>query len=90
VTWPFRTDFYASKEHAYNIGCMFRGPDHALQENWKSLPVGYHGRGLHSFTLQLNVSAFYGIGDAFMGYLGGVYEVPGGVRWCVRVINGSS
>ena len=44
MTWPFYADFYASKEHAYNIGCMFRGPDNALQQNWKSLPVGYHGR----------------------------------------------
>jgi len=38
------TDFYASKEHAFNIGCLFRGKDNALQPNWKRLPVGYHGR----------------------------------------------
>ena len=30
------------------------------------------GRGLHSSTSQLNVSAFCGIGGAFGGYLGGV------------------
>jgi len=48
------------------------------------------GGGLHSFTLQLNASPFYGIGGAFWGYLGGVYEVSGGFRGCVRVINGSS
>lgn len=24
------TDFYSSKNHAYNIGVMFRGPDNAL------------------------------------------------------------
>ena len=38
------TDFYSSKNHAYNIGVMFRGPDNALQPNWLHLPVGYHGR----------------------------------------------
>eukprot|EP00461_Guttulinopsis_vulgaris_P001235 UN01235 len=38
------TDFYASKNHAYNVGVMFRGPDNALQPNWTWLPVGYHGR----------------------------------------------
>ena len=24
------TDFYSSKNHAYNVGVMFRGPDNAL------------------------------------------------------------
>lgn len=38
------TDFYSSKNHAFNIGCMVRGPDNALQPNWFHLPVGYHGR----------------------------------------------
>ena len=38
------TDFYSSKNHAYNIGVMFRGPDNALQPNWLHVPVGYHGR----------------------------------------------
>ncbi|MDG1379246.1 MAG: fumarylacetoacetase [Flavobacteriaceae bacterium] len=38
------TDFYASKEHATNIGTMFRGKDNALMPNWLHLPVGYHGR----------------------------------------------
>ena len=38
------TDFYSSKEHATNVGIMFRGPDNALQPNWLHLPVGYHGR----------------------------------------------
>lgn len=28
------TDFYSSKNHAYNVGCMFRGPDNALMPNW--------------------------------------------------------
>ena len=38
------TDFYSSREHATNVGTMFRGPDNALQPNWLHLPVGYHGR----------------------------------------------
>jgi fumarylacetoacetase len=38
------TDFYSSREHATNVGVMFRGPDAALQPNWLHLPVGYHGR----------------------------------------------
>jgi fumarylacetoacetase len=48
------TDFYASKEHATNVGIMFRGKENALMPNWyavtliddirTSLPVGYHGR----------------------------------------------
>lgn len=38
------TDFYSSREHATNIGVMFRGKDNALQPNWLHLPVGYHGR----------------------------------------------
>ncbi|KAK3598007.1 hypothetical protein CHS0354_042361 [Potamilus streckersoni] len=38
------TDFYSSKNHAYNVGCMFRGKENALMPNWTYLPVGYHGR----------------------------------------------
>ena len=38
------TDFYASREHATNVGIMFRGKDNALMPNWLHLPVGYHGR----------------------------------------------
>lgn len=38
------TDFYSSKEHAYNVGCMFRDPKNALMQNWTELPVGYNGR----------------------------------------------
>lgn len=38
------TDFYASKEHASNVGEMFRGKENALMPNWLHLPVGYHGR----------------------------------------------
>lgn len=38
------TDFYASKDHATNVGIMFRGKENALMPNWIHLPVGYHGR----------------------------------------------
>ena len=38
------TDFYASKEHATNVGAMFRDPDNALLPNWLHMPIGYNGR----------------------------------------------
>ena len=38
------TDFYSSKEHATNVGTMFRDPNNALLPNWLHVPVGYHGR----------------------------------------------
>ena len=38
------TDFYSSKNHAYNVGCIIRGPNNAIQPNWLHLPVAYHGR----------------------------------------------
>jgi fumarylacetoacetase len=48
VTMPLRiqnyTDFYSSKEHATNVGSMFRDPANALLPNWKHIPIGYHGR----------------------------------------------
>jgi fumarylacetoacetase len=37
-------DFYASIEHASNLGRMFRPDSDPLMPNWKHLPVGYHGR----------------------------------------------
>lgn len=38
------TDFYSSKDHATNVGIMFRGKENALMPNWLHLPVAYHGR----------------------------------------------
>ncbi|HYI26361.1 MAG TPA: fumarylacetoacetase [Bradyrhizobium sp.] len=38
------TDFYSSKEHATNVGVMFRGKDNALQPNWLHMPIAYNGR----------------------------------------------
>jgi fumarylacetoacetase len=37
------TDFYASIDHATNVGGMFR-PDNPLLPNYKWVPIGYHGR----------------------------------------------
>ena len=47
---------------------------------------GAEGQGVHSFTLQLNVSASCGIGGAFRGCLGGVQGVSGVVRACVGCV----
>ncbi len=38
------TDFYAGKNHAMNVGTMFRGPENALPPNWLHIPIGYNGR----------------------------------------------
>ncbi len=37
------SDFYASIDHATNVGRMFR-PDAPLLPNYKYIPIGYHGR----------------------------------------------
>ncbi|OJF14463.1 fumarylacetoacetase [Couchioplanes caeruleus subsp. caeruleus] len=37
-------DFYASEQHATNLGRMFRPGQDPLTPNWKHLPIGYHGR----------------------------------------------
>lgn len=45
---PFRvtefTDFYASRNHAFNVGTLFRGPENALPAQWTHMPIGYNGR----------------------------------------------
>ncbi len=38
------TDFYSSREHATNVGTMFRDPKNALMPNWLHIPIGYNGR----------------------------------------------
>ena len=38
------TDFYSSRQHATNVGTMFRGADNALPPNWLYIPIGYNGR----------------------------------------------
>jgi fumarylacetoacetase len=44
VAIPGYTDFYSSKEHATNVGSMFRDPQHALLPNWLYVPIAYNGR----------------------------------------------
>ena len=41
---PSYTDFYSSKEHATNVGSLFRDPQHALLPNWLYVPIAYNGR----------------------------------------------
>ncbi len=43
VTVGDYTDFYSSREHATNVGAMFR-PDQPLMPNWLHMPIAYHGR----------------------------------------------
>jgi fumarylacetoacetase len=38
------TDFYSSKEHASNVGTMFRDKTNPLLPNWLHIPIGYNGR----------------------------------------------
>lgn len=38
------TDFYASRNHAFNVGLLFRGPENALPPQWTHMPIGYNGR----------------------------------------------
>lgn len=37
-------DFYSSRQHAENVGRMFRPNSAPLLPNWRHLPIGYHGR----------------------------------------------
>ena len=41
---PGYTDFYSSREHATNVGSMFRDPKSPLLPNWLEVPVAYNGR----------------------------------------------
>src|SRR3954453_24163351 len=38
------TDFYSSREHASNVGKMFRPHGDPLMPNWLHMPIGYNGR----------------------------------------------
>ena len=38
------TDFYSCRQHAFNVGTMFRGPKNSLPANWLHVPIGYNGR----------------------------------------------
>ncbi len=37
-------DFYSSRQHAENVGRIFRPDGEPLTPNWTHLPIGYHGR----------------------------------------------
>lgn len=37
-------DFYSSRQHAENVGYLFRPDTDPLFANWRHIPVGYHGR----------------------------------------------
>jgi fumarylacetoacetase len=37
-------DFYSSRDHAENLGRLFRPNSEPLLPNWTHLPIGYHGR----------------------------------------------
>src|SRR5690554_1516532 len=54
------TDFYSSKEHATNVGTMFRGAENALMPNWMHIPVGYHGRSSTIVPSGINVKRPWG------------------------------
>ena len=54
------TDFYASKEHATNVGAMFRGRENALLPNWLHLPVAYHGRASSIVLSETDIRRPYG------------------------------
>ena len=54
------TDFYSSKEHATNVGTMFRGKENALMPNWLHIPVGYHGRSSSIIPSGINVKRPWG------------------------------
>jgi len=54
------TDFYSSREHATNVGTMFRDPNNALLPNWLHIPVGYHGRSSSVVVSGTDVKRPYG------------------------------
>ncbi len=54
------TDFYSSREHATNVGTMFRGADNALMPNWLHLPVAYHGRASSVIVTGTDIRRPYG------------------------------
>jgi fumarylacetoacetase len=54
------TDFYSSREHAANVGMMFRSKENALLPNWLHLPVGYHGRASSVILSGIDIRRPYG------------------------------
>ena len=55
------TDFYSSKEHATNVGKIFKNKeDNHLIPNWLHIPVGYHGRSSSVVVSGTNIRRPYG------------------------------
>lgn len=54
------TDFYSSREHATNVGRMFRARENALLPNWLHMPVAYHGRASSVVVSGTNIRRPYG------------------------------
>jgi fumarylacetoacetase len=44
VRVPDYVDFYASLEHATNFARIFRPDAPAVRDNWRHMPIAYHGR----------------------------------------------
>ncbi len=38
------TDFFSNKDHALNVGKIYRDPEQLLSPNWLHIPLAYHGR----------------------------------------------
>ncbi|CAI4217675.1 unnamed protein product [Parascedosporium putredinis] len=58
------TDFYAGYNHAFMVGCLFRGPANALQPNYTHLPVAYHSRS--SSVIVSNTPVYRPIGQILL------------------------
>ena len=69
-------DFFIAVRHHHEWG-----HGHTV---WGQVAEQDMGRGLHSSTFRLDVSAFCGIGGVIRGCVGGAYEVLGGIRGCLR------
>ena len=54
------TDFYAARNHATNVGKMFRPDGDPLMPNYLHLPVGYHGRASSVVISGTNIKRPYG------------------------------
>ena len=54
-------DFYCSRHHAFRVGCLFRGPENALPEQYFHLPIGYHGRSSTIFCSGTDIARPSGI-----------------------------
>ena len=82
---PLSKFAFKFKLRHYSMGGGGNGPQPRVFTDSAGAASSAGGRGLHSSTFQLNVSALRGIGGAFKGCSGGVR----GVRGCFLGRNGS-